>query len=389
MKEKMMVKRFVRVSLLVGAVVVVAVPSREVAAGCCVAYDYRHATSEAERVITQIGLRLEQVQMAIVEALRLATGQITSNIKAQTAAYERLMSAQTDQQYSLERKGRRAEAIVRRESAPSACMQLTGSSEGAAADVVSATVASQMQAVNTAWRMGKPGTPSAAGTGAALQHSLRVHQFYRCPDGRVWNLQLDGTSNCDADVRAETLFSAPVLDQPRLEATQAFLRNAIDPVPDGPMPKAVETPEAALLLSKNSRMSLASQLPADAVGRRSPSLPLGAWARSMGQAIPNMPPDLARDVDGKISWMQWMEILSTHRMLSPTWKTDLQEGAPEAAMREVALMLAELLYLQWHQFKMAERNGLVDSADLALATTSQMKGTTSPEAIVPKISADH
>jgi hypothetical protein len=370
-------------------IVGVGVVSSPAASACCVAYDYAHATSQTERVITQISFKLQQLETNIVEALRLSTGQITNNIKQQTAAQERLMSAQTDQRYTLERKALRAQAVMNHESAPSACAALTSSTSGVAADVVSEKISSQMQHVNTAWRTGKEVSPSAAGPAAAMAWNVSQRQEkYTCADGETQWLTPNIVPTCEADTQAGTLFDSPVLDQASLDATQAFLRNVYDPIPDGAIPSALEDQNVgvvALRLSKDARLSLAEKAGSDATGRRTPSIEHADWARSTAAQIPNFDPTTIHDVDGKISWFQWMEIKSSYRFLSPTWQTNLQSAGPTALLREMTIMMAEQRYLDWHRYQLEEQQSLVTSANLALGAEKMRGSSTAPGALVPNV----
>jgi len=82
-----------------------------------------------------------------------------------------------------------------------------------------------------------------------------------------------------------------------------------------------------------------------------------------------------------------MELKASHRFLSPTWQTKIQSATPEAVMREVALMMAEQMYLDWQCFKLDEKNGMVASANLAIAAQSMRGGSTPAGTLVPRVEA--
>ena len=167
-----------------------------------------------------------------------------------------------------------------------------------------------------------------------------------------------------ADLKPGSLLDVRTFgDDGKKEAAEEFARNIAAPVVWDPIPlRAVNTPEdertALLLRSADARSLLAAHWFSEARGRREPAAGLGGWAAALAPGA---------GVAGDISRYELLEILASRRFEDPEWALRVQEMTTDQLLRELLMMNAASLLVQWDQYRQDERRGSMEAARLALA----------------------
>ena len=113
-----------------------------------------------------------------------------------------------------------------------------------------------------------------------------------------------------------------------------------------------------LARSADARSALAGDYFAHARALRAPGAALGAWA---ALATPG------RDAATPVSRYELMELLASRRFENPGWFVDLQAMSQENLLRELVILQAVSLMLDWRRYRLDERRGAIDATGLALA----------------------
>ena len=323
--------------------------------------------AEANRVLTGITGEIDAMERAVVEALRLQTGQL-SGYQAQSAkALTQALDAQTRLQAQTAREVE--ETAVMRAHRPSgnACATVTGLSGLRGSRTATDGAYARASEVETGRIVGDHAV--AAGTGSAADSAAR----FETVAGVYCNAARAGDDTCRGeDVRHAADLKVGNLFDRRTLGTEAGLRTAVElsrnlaaPVVHDPPPMAsAETgPERRHVLlarSADARAALAADYFAYARSLRTPGADLGAWAAAIA-------PGTARDPDRPISRYELLELLASRRFEDPDHSMALQEMSAENLLRELAMLRSIALTLDWERFRLDERRGAIDAAHLALA----------------------
>ncbi len=328
---------------------------------------------EASRVIGEV----EEMERAVIRALRLQTGQLAGYQAQSTRAIVEALDAQTRFQAQIAREIEESEEVRARRPTRSSCRLVTGATGLAGArsgevDALKAATLIETGRIAGDRRFFDPG-------GAATDSEARFSRL----TGSWCNARRSGQAACrgddrlhGADVRADTLFgTATFQDATSLEAAVELARNLASPlVHDQPALASATTPaerrRVLLGRSADARIALAADVFARARAFRAPASDLGAWADAV------LPEGAARQA-GPVSRHELLEILASSRFDDPEWFLALQEDSASGLMRKIASLLAIGLMVDWERWRMAERQSAL-LAVLVAAEAEAMRRRDNP-----------
>ena len=344
---------------------------------------------EASRVIGDLTGEIDAMERAIIEALRLQTGQLSGYIAQSAKAVTGALDSQTKLQAQTAREVAETGTMLAHRPSRSACEAVTGLRGLAATGAAAKGAHGRAAATETGRIMGdravvdRPG--AAAGDAARFETVTREY----CNAGRAGeDPALSGTSVCrgehamhGADLRADTLFDRRTFaSEVELRAAVELSRNLAAPVVHDPPPLGSADTErerrrVLLARSADARTTLAADYLAQARALRAPGAALGGWAAEIAR-------DAGRDPETPVSRYELLELLASRRFEDPHWFVELQAMSAENLLRELVTLQAISLMLDWQRWRSDERRGAIDAAALALATeeTRRLPGLANPAA---------
>ena len=339
---------------------------------------------EASRVIRNLTQEIDEMERAIIEALRLQTGQLSGYTAQSARAITGALDSQTRLQAQIAREAAETEAMRARRPARGACEGITGLAGLAATAAASADARAGAAATETGRIIGdravvdRPG--AAAGDAARFESLTRSY----CNAGRAGedsDLCRGGHAMHGADLRAGTLFERRTFaSEDELRAAVELSRNLAAPVVHDPPPLASadtdrERRRALLARAADARTALAADYFGEARALRAPGAALGSWAAQVA-------PGLRRDADGPVSRYELLELLASRRFEDPNWFVRLQGMSQENLLRELVTLQAVSLMLDWQRYRTDERRGAIDAAALALGVEEmrRLPGLANPPA---------
>ncbi|MDE0380728.1 MAG: hypothetical protein OXI20_15935 [Rhodospirillales bacterium] len=349
---------------------------------------------EASRVIRDLTGEIDAMERAIMEALRLQTGQLSGYIAQSAKAVTGALDSQTRLQAQTAREVAETGSMLAHRPSRSACETVTGlrglAGTGAAAESAHARASATETGRITGDRavVDRPG--AAAGDAARFE---TVTQEY-CNAGRAGediragDPALSGTSVCrgedalhDADLRAGTLFDRRTFgSEEELRAAVELSRNLAAPVVHDPPAMASadtdrERRRVLLARAADARTALAADYLAQARALRAPGAALGGWAAEIAR-------DAGRDPALPVSRYELLELLASGRFEDPNWFVGLQAMSAENLLRELVTLQAVSLMLDWQRYRTDERRGAIDAASLALGVEEmrRLPGLANPAA---------
>ena len=376
--------------------------------------------AEASRAIREITREIDAMERAIIEALRLQTGQLSGYTAQSTKALTQALDAQTRLQAQTAREVEETRTMRAHAPSRSACATVTGvtglgaarsaaeNAGEAATEVETGRIVSDRALVAEAGsaadgaarfdtvtrhycspaRAGGDGTRGRPGTGEHPGTGERPGPVCRGED--AWH---------GADLKPATLFDRRTFgDEAELHAAIELSRNLAAPVIHDPQPLAsAETDrERRLVLlarSADARTALAADYFGHARSLRVPGADLGAWANAVSQDRGRDPvapegarntnsPEGARNRDAPVSRYELMELLASRRFDDPSWFIALQEMSEANLLRELVMLQSISLMLDWERLRLDERRGAMEAARLALGTEEmrRLPGLTEPGA---------
>ena len=339
---------------------------------------------EASRVIRDLTGEIDEMERAIIEALRLQTGQLSGYTAQSARAITGALDSQTRLQAQIAREAAETEAMRARRPARGACEGITGLAGLAAAGRASALARESAAIAETGRIIGdravveRPG--AAAGDAARFQTVARTY----CNAGRSGedpDLCRGGSALHGADLKAGTLLDRRTFaSEDELRAAVELSRNLAAPVVHDPPPMAsadTERERRRVLLARaaDARTALAADYFAEARALRAPGAALGSWAAQVA-------PGLGRDRDGPVSRYELLELLASGRFEDPDWFVRLQSMSAENLLRELVALQAVSLMLDWRRYRTDERRGAIEAATLALGVEEmrRLPGLANPAA---------
>ena len=338
--------------------------------------------AEASRAIRVLTGEIDAMERAIIEALRLQTGQLAGYTAQSTKALTQALDAQTRLQAQTAREVEETRTMNAHRPSRSACSTVTGVTGLGATRSAAETMgraAAEVEAGRIASDRAVVAEAGSAADGAARFDTLTG---VYCSPRRAG----DGTCRGEdawhgADLRPETLLDRRTFgDEAELHAAVELSRNLAAPVVHDPLPMAsaeTDRERRLVLLARaaDARTALAAGWFGHARSLRTPGADLGAWADAVSGG---------RGQDGgkPISRYELMELLVSRRFDDPGWFVALQEMSTESLLRELAMLHAISLMLDWERFRLDERRGAMEAARLALSTEEmrRLPGLTDPGA---------
>ncbi len=344
---------------------------------------------EASRVIADLSGEIDAMERAIMEALRLQTGQLSGYIAQSAKAVTGALDSQTKLQAQTAREVAETGTMLAHRPSRSACEAVTGL-RGLAATGAAAKDAHRRAAATETGRItgdlavvDRPG--AAAGDAARFESVTREY----CNAGRAGeDPEVSGTSVCrgehamhGADLHAGTLFDRRTFaSEDELRAAVELSRNLAAPVVHDPPPLASadtdrERRRALLARAADARTALAADYFGGARALRAPGAALGDWATQVA-------PGTRDEAGGPVSRYELLELLASRRFEDPDWFVRLQAMSAENLLRELVTLQAVSLMLDWQRWRTDERRGAIDAASLALATEDmrRLPGLANPPA---------
>ena len=349
---------------------------------------------EASRVIADLTGEIDAMERAIIEALRLQTGQLSGYIAQSAKAVTGALDSQTKLQAQTAREVAETGSMLAHRPSRSACEAVTGlrglAGTGAAAKGAHARASSTETGRITGDRavVDRPG--AAAGDAARFETVTREYcnAARAGEDSGLSGTSVSGTSVCrgedalhGADLRAGTLFDRRTFgSEEELRAAVELSRNLTVPVVHDPPPLVSadtdrERRRVLLARSADARAALAADYLAQARALRAPGAALGGWAAEIARGA-------GRDPELPVSRYELLELLASGRFEDPNWFVGLQAMSAENLLRELVTLQAVSLMLDWQRWRTDERRGAIDAASLALATEEmrRLPGLANPAA---------
>ena len=339
---------------------------------------------EASRVIRDLTGEIDHMERAIIEALRLQTGQLSGYIAQSARAVSGALDSQTRLQAQIEREAAETEAMRARRPSESACGAITGLTGLAASGEAAASAHARAAAIESGRITGDRAVvdrPGAAAGDAARFETLAQHYCNAARAGEDPELCRGTDALHGADLRAGTLFDRRTFaDEAELRAAVELSRNLAAPVVHDPPALAsadTDRERRRILMARaaDARTALAADYLAQSRALRAPGAALGVWAAAVA-------PGLRRDPDTPVSRYELLELLASRRFEDPGWFVSLQAMSAENLLRELAIMQAVSLMLDWQRYRSDERRGAIDAASLALAAEEmrRLPGLANPPA---------
>ena len=338
--------------------------------------------AEASRAIRVLTGEIDAMERAIIEALRLQTGQLSGYAAQSTKALTQALDAQTRLQAQTAREVEETRTMNAHRPSRSACSTVTGVTGLEAARRAEEYARASAGEVETGRIAGDRAV--AVEAGGAADGAARfdtVTQVY-CSPARSG----DGTCRGDdawhgADLKPGTLLDRRTFGgEAELHAAIELSRNLAAPVVHDPLPLAsaeTDRERRLVLLARaaDARTALAAGWFANARSLRAPGADLGAWAGAVS-------PGDGRDPGVPVSRYELLELLASRRFDDPGRFVALQEMSAENLLRELIMLQSIELMLDWERLRLDERRGAMEAARLALATEEmrRLPGLTDPGA---------
>lgn len=350
------------------------IPSTASGTCCGRYYDHKHANGNAVVVMTNFNQKLAAMQLAIIEAMRLSTGQLSGNLREQSGAEHTLADQQDDRATVKAVEEARLQAIRDAESGASSCRVISGSRGGGATKARNEYAQKVAESLGK-WERGEEG-PSKDGQSAGTLARLAMHcqMFATKADIEAGICQEDGNLP-GADITASmSLFhkkgglTASQSDE-RKDATLAFIQNAITPFSYTPIDKTAANTqagreEAARRNAQQARSSIAQEVLSRAAAERAGSTDsdLVSWAKGMTK---DMAGYSNANFDDGVSHYDMLEIYSRGFLLNPDAMMVADE-TPVSAIKDIKNMSAVQLYQGWEIIQHLERISVTLAAQLAI-----------------------
>ncbi|MCY3760724.1 MAG: hypothetical protein OXH50_05695 [Gemmatimonadetes bacterium] len=319
-------------------------------------------------MIRNVNMRIDEMERSIVDTLELQTAQLSGYIAQGTKATVGALDAQTKLLAQLVREEAETQSKLAHRPTGSGCRVITGMTGLEEGRAVAARAAGAAGVEETGRIGGDSGVVGEAGTEADTERRFEVWTQAHCSAGR-----LDaGAEVCggqegthDADVKPGSLFDVETFgsDEQRLAARELG-RNVAAPLVWDRFPlRAVDTPQdrelAMLARAADARSALAADWFVRSRAAREPATDLAHWAAALGGS--------EAGAAGELSRHELFAVLASRRFENPAWAVGLQEMGTDGLLREIALLLATSLMLDWERYGMEERRGAMEAARLALA----------------------
>ena len=323
--------------------------------------------AEASRVLRGLTREIDAMEQAIVEALRLQTGQLSGYAAQSAKALTQALDAQTRLQAQTAREVEETRTMRAHRPSRSACTTVTGlTGLGATRSVADAarTAAGEVETGRIVSDRALVAEVGSAADGAARFDTVTRHY---CSHARAGESVCRGEdARHGEDLKPGTLLDRRTFrNEADLHAAIELSRNLAAPVIHDPLPLAsaeTDRERRLVLLARaaDARTALAADYFAYARGLRAPGTELGSWAEAVV-------PESGRDPGAPVSRYELLELLASRRFEEPAVFVALQEMSEGNLLRELAMLQSISLMLDWERFRLDERRGAMEAARLALA----------------------
>ena len=356
------------------------------AQGCC--YDYSNESTNRDKIIDTFTKQINAMQLAIIEAMRLGTGQTTGNMREQTTAAHNLADVQDDRRVVGNVEKARLDAISQAASGASTCNVATSASGGSLSRNVEATRTALTQQM-TKWATGNGDSPTAQGPDLAVQARIQQHcALYASAADQISGLCQGGGNgqmeNADVDI-SQSMFYADqggyigTLPMDRFTAAQHFLVNALDPSPDarmvaGSAATAVGREIAGRFASNTARMSVATDTANFVLAELAPrtgeqtstssgAMDVSQWASQTKDQVIGYS---GRDYSNGVSWYDFMDLRSRAWFQNPGWMVKMDTNSGEQAQKDATAILSFMAVQNWEQYRLQMRMAMTLATMLAI-----------------------
>jgi hypothetical protein len=331
---------------------------------CCGNYDYKNSNGNANAVISNFNQKLSAMQLAIIEAMRLSTGQNTAGQAQQTGAAYNLADQQDDRSTVKSVEEARLRAIMEAESSPSACAVITtsrgGSSQGAA-NQVAAAFSQEL----SSWTRGESDI-SKKGKDFSLATRVAAHCKYATSSDVDSGLcQSLGSSTLSDDEASKSLLKVDAggmkytYAQDTLEAARMFVLNTASPIPVQQLSTAeAKTPEGLIKKAQQStymgRASVSVSMLNDFFAARAPIITDDKTIGNMNALAKEMQGYGGVSFDNGASKTDWLAMQSRMFVGSPS-RLAAADKNMSAAVKEIKNILAVIAYQNFENYLQMEK----------------------------------
>lgn len=316
---------------------------------------------EANRVIGEI----EAMERAIIEALRLQTGQLAGYEAQSASALTQALDSKTRLEAQIAREIEESEALRAHVPSSSSCRTATGAAGLAAAREGAEAATAQAAAIETGRIAHDLAVAAPGGATADSDARFAVVTGTFCASARAGQQGCAGDpASHDIDLLPGSLFDVSTFSGPtERQAAIELSRNLAAPVVSEPFPWDAATSPAERRRALMERSGLArAALAADTFSRaramREPAVDLGDWAAAVAPEAGG---------GGPLSRHALLEHLASLRFEDPGWFIGLEGMGTEAMLREMARLQAISLIISWERYLLEERRGAIEAARLAIA----------------------
>jgi len=337
------------------------------------------------QVISHFTSEVDAMQLAVVEALKMSTGQLSGNAKEQIQATGQIADTQDKREVVRRIEDRKQQAMIEAASGASTCNVVTGNLAAGGNEVtvaaMTAAVAQQLEAWDTGGKdRNKNPAPSANGTDAAIAARVAAFAPYCTFDAHVAGIcsEVEDTALQGASINAtKSIFSGNTYSDDASAATDHFIANTVNPTPQGPLPKDFgTTPQGqrafADRMGHRARTSVAENYMTEFASRRKPlnggSLlgdDLHKWAEGTAKQVVGYSKNGDNFPNG-VSWADWMELRSKAWYMNPDWAVQVDSNNMHANSKDIAMILSFIAYQGWETYKLLEKIGTIEATQLAI-----------------------
>ena len=341
---------------------------------CCKnTYDHANADGNANAVISNFNQKLAAMQLAIIEALRLQSGQSSGVAREQTGAQYNLADQQDDRATVKSVEEARLRAIMEATNSPSACTIITqtkGATSLGTANQVSAALSKELASWNRS-----ENEISQKGQDFSLATRVTAHCKYATKSDVDSGLCEElGTQTLSDDEAAKSLFKREAggmkytYKQDTAEAARLFVLNTFSPSPVQALSTAeAKTPAGLIKKAHQStylgRGSIAAGMANDAWADRTATITDAGTTGALTDMADKMQGYKGVSFSEGASKLDWLAIQSRWFM-SPAALTKSDTDIA-SAIKEIKNILAVMAYQNFENYLQMEKMNV----NLALTNT--------------------
>lgn len=340
---------------------------------CCGDYDYKNADGNANAVISNFNQKLAAMQLAIIEAMRLSTGQSTGVAREQTGAAYNLADQQDDRATVKSVEEARLRAIMEAQNSPSACTIITqsrGATSLGAANQVSAALSTEL----ASWSRSE-NEISKKGRDFSLATRVQAHCKYATQSDIDSGLcEAVGSKTLSDDESSKSLFKREAggmkftYKQDTAEAARLFILNTFTPAPVQALSTAeAQTPEGLIKKAQQStylaRGSIAASMANDAFADRTATITDSKQIGTMNDMASKMQGYADVNFSDGASKLDWLAIQS--RWFMAPKAVEKADTDIASAIKEIKNILAVMAYQNFENYLQMEKMNV----NLALSNT--------------------